>query len=48
MYCPAGFVDDEDGSGNVIPGLWRDTEDSSGLEEYLVTGTYIMCIMSLV
>ena len=31
LYCPPGFVDGEDGSGNVIPGSWRDGEDTSGL-----------------
>lgn len=31
VYCPPGFVDGEDGSGNLIPGLWRDGEDPSGL-----------------
>ena len=31
-YCPVGFVDGEDGSGNVIPGSWRDSgEQPSGL-----------------
>ena len=23
VYCPAGYVDGEDGSGNLIPGMWR-------------------------
>jgi len=31
VYCPPGFVDGEDGSGNVIPGSWRDSGDTSGL-----------------
>lgn len=31
VYCPAGFVDGEDGSGNIIRGSWRDGENASGL-----------------
>ena len=31
VYCPAGFVDGEDGSGNVINGSWREEDPSSGL-----------------
>lgn len=31
MYCPVGFVDGEDGSGNLIPGTWRDGEETTGL-----------------
>ena len=23
VYCPPGFIDGEDGSGNYIPGGWR-------------------------
>ena len=23
MYCPPGFIEGEDGSGNVIVGTWR-------------------------
>lgn len=23
MYCPAGYADEEDGHGNVVPGAWR-------------------------
>ena len=33
VYCPPGFIDGEDGAGNVIDGSWRDDEDpSTGLE----------------
>ena len=28
MYCPAGYVDGEDGEGNVIRGSWRDEAES--------------------
>ena len=31
VYCPAGFVDGEDGSGNLINGTWRDEEPVTGL-----------------
>ena len=30
-YCPPGFVDGEDGSGNVINGSWREDDPSTGL-----------------
>ena len=30
-YCPTGFVDGEDGSGNVISGSWREEEPGTGL-----------------
>ena len=30
IYCPLGYVDDEDGSGNLIHGSWRN-EPTSGL-----------------
>ena len=29
VYCPAGFIDSEDGDGNVVSGDWRE-EGSSG------------------
>ena len=33
VYCPPGFVDGEDGSGNVIDGAWRrDEVPVTGLE----------------
>ena len=33
VYCPPGFIDGEDGAGNVIEGSWRDDEDpATGLE----------------
>ena len=31
VYCPPGFVDGGDGSGNLIPGAWRDGEGTSAL-----------------
>ena len=27
VYCPPGFIDGEDGAGNVIDGVWRQDED---------------------
>ena len=32
IYTPPGFVDGEDGAGNVINGSWRDDDNRSGLE----------------
>ena len=29
VYCPAGYVDGEDGEGNVIRGSWREDEESA-------------------
>ena len=23
MYCPSGYIDEEDGHGNFVPGAWR-------------------------
>ena len=23
VYCPSGYVDEEDGCGNIVPGAWR-------------------------
>ena len=31
VYCPTGYTDGEDGSGNLIPGLWRNEELATGL-----------------
>ena len=32
IYCPPGFVDGEDGSGNVIHGTWREEELPGGFQ----------------
>ena len=32
IYCPAGFVDGEDGSGNINHGTWREEERPGGLQ----------------
>ena len=32
LYCPAGFVDGEDGSGNIIHGTWREEETPGGFQ----------------
>ena len=29
VYCPPGFVDGEDGEGNLVRGSWREGEGSS-------------------
>ena len=31
MYCPPGFIDGEDGSGNVINSTWRKEQSPGGL-----------------
>ena len=31
VYCPAGFVDGEDGTGNIVNGSWREEESVTGL-----------------
>ena len=31
VYCPTGYTDGEDGSGNFIPGRWRNEEPPTGL-----------------
>ena len=30
VYCPPGFIDGEDGAGNIIAGSWRTETDSHG------------------
>ena len=33
VYCPPGFVDEEDGAGNIIYGSWKgDEEPVTGFE----------------
>ena len=32
MYCPSGFLDSEDGCGNVIEGSWRGEDSSTALQ----------------
>ena len=38
-YCPPGFVDGEDGEGNVVRGSWREDEASSGLLPMTMTSS---------
>ena len=38
VYCPPGFVDSEDGCGNVVDGGWRSDEDSMGMQSISHTG----------
>ena len=30
-YCPPGFVNGEDGTGNIMQGSWRDDSACNGL-----------------
>ena len=40
VYCPPGFVDGEDGCGNVIEGGWRQDEDMNcGIQPISHTGS---------
>lgn len=39
VYCPPGFVDGEDGNGNVVLGAWRDDEPASGIRTISRTGS---------
>ena len=32
VYCPPGFVDGEDGAGNLVQGTWRDDDPVTGLK----------------
>ena len=39
VYCPPGFVDCEDGEGNIIDGSWREEDRSTGMQEVSRTGS---------
>lgn len=39
MYCPPGFVDGEDGEGNVVSGSWRDDEGTSSMTSVGMTSS---------
>ena len=39
MYSPAGFVDGEDGSGNIVLGSWREDDQPSGFAAITHTGS---------
>ena len=39
MYCPPGFVDGEDGEGNVVRGSWREGEGSSSMTSVAMTSS---------
>ena len=44
VYCPPGFIDGEDGSGNLIDGGWRqDEETNSGMKSISQAGSN-MCV----
>lgn len=39
VYCPPGYVDAEDGCGNVIEGSWRTDDDNTGMQSISQTGS---------
>ena len=40
VYCPPGYTDGEDGSGNEIDGRWRQEEDTTlGMQQIGQTGS---------
>ena len=40
LYCPPGYVDGEDGSGNVIESRWRnDNETCTSMQPVAWTGS---------
>ena len=39
VYCPPGFVDGEDGEGNVVRGSWREDEGSSSRTSVAMTSS---------
>ena len=40
MYCPPGYIDAEDGVGNIIEGAWRtDEEPGVGLQSLSRVGS---------
>ena len=38
IYCPTGFIDGEDGSGNIITGAWRDDNQATELRPVSALG----------
>ena len=45
MYCPPGFVDGEDGEGNVVLGNWRNDESSTSLTSVSMTSSNRYCLV---
>ena len=42
VYCPPGYIDAEDGVGNIIEGAWRtDEEPGVGLQSLSRVGSNI-------
>ena len=39
VYCPPGFIDSEDGCGNVVQGGWRSDDDNTGMQSISHTGS---------
>ena len=51
VYCPPGYVDGEDGTGNRTDGGWRDDEDPcGGLTPLTQTGSnrFVPCVNVIV
>lgn len=38
VYCPSGFVDGEDGTGNIVQGSWREENSPLGITAISHTG----------
>ena len=45
VYCPPGFVDGEDGEGNVVLGSWRNDESSTSLTSVSMTSSNRYCLV---
>ena len=39
VYCPPGYVDSEDGCGNIIEGGWRADDNNTGMQPISQTGS---------
>ena len=48
VYCPAGFIDGEDGAGNAISGRWRaDEEQCRGIQPLGQGGSNMLVLITL-
>ena len=43
MYCPPGFIDGEDGDGNVVKGSWRSEVPGGGFSRLRQVGSNRFC-----
>lgn len=49
VYCPPGFVDGEDGCGNIVEGGWRrDEEGNTGMTNIHLTGSNRYALMLMI